>query len=80
VQKNHDRSRGAKAPAEVRKEAKMNQITDPDAIAFIIEGQRAADRHREALILAAMRAYPKRRGELRAEWERRLLRIVREAR
>lgn len=56
----------------------MNQITDPEAIKHILDRQRAADRHREALILATIAAHPKRRGELQAEYERRILRLARE--
>jgi predicted DNA repair protein MutK len=39
-----------------------------------------ADRKLEKLVMDAIAAHPKRRGELRAEYTRRILRIVREAR
>ena len=57
----------------------MNQITDPESIRNIIERQRDADSKREMLIADTITKHPKRRGELRSEYERRILRLAREA-
>ncbi len=55
----------------------MEAFGDPDGIRKALLRQHEEDQKREALVVDAMHAHPKRRGELRAECARRIFAIVR---
>jgi len=56
----------------------VERLGDPARLREVFERQRDADAKLEMLVLDAISAHPKRRGELRAEYTRRILRLARE--
>ncbi len=63
------------APAKMRKKTQMTNI--PDDVYEMPPALRDLPRSQEQGVMAVVSKYPKRRGELRAEYTRRILRIIR---